>query len=77
MFRYLKLLDRVANLALKVSELESRLSALEFRQADGADLKEEATDKVLEWKTKKFTDGLNNLLAFDGTPQEEINHGNE
>lgn len=77
MFRYIKLLDRVANLALRVADLEARIAALEFRQSVGTDVKTEETDKALERENRRFAEGLSNLLAFDGKPQEGMSHGDE
>lgn len=75
--RYAKAMDRIADLAWKVAELEARLATLENHRAVGDAPEIGDPDKMLELANRKFADGLSNLLAFDGTPQEAKEYGDE
>ena len=69
----------IAELAFTVSKLEARLTELEFRKAVGVDPEPEkaAADAAQELRDRKFSEGLDNLLAYDGSRQEEAAHGDE
>ena len=72
--RYEKLLDRITALSLEVAELKSRVTELEFRRALSAE--EAAPDPVQERMNRMFAEGLDNLMSYDGRPQE-ASHGDE
>ena len=76
--RYEKLLDRVTALSLEVANLKARVTELEFHDAisKAANGGEEAKpDPVQEKMNKMFAEGLENLMAYDGRPQEATVHG--
>jgi hypothetical protein len=77
--RYEKLLEMISELAFTVSKLEARVTELEFRKAVGVDPEPEnrPVDKAQELRDRKFSEGLDNLLAYDGSKQEEAAHGDE
>ena len=77
--KYEKVLEMISELAFTVSKLEARLTELEFRKAVGVDPEPEkaAVDAAQELRDRKFSEGLDNLLAYDGSRQEEAAHGDE
>lgn len=77
--RYEKLLDMITSLSLQVSNLQARLTSLEFRLAVGEkpEPEEEKDDPETERRNRLFSEGLENLMAYDGRPQEESTDGNE
>jgi hypothetical protein len=77
--RYEKLLEMISELAFTVSKLEARVTELEFRKAVGVDPEPEKApgDAVQELRDRKFSEGLDNLLAYDGSKQEATAHGEE
>lgn len=77
--RYEKLLDTITSLSLQVSDLQARLTTLEFRLAVGEkpEPAEKKDDPETERWNRRFSEGLKNLMAYDGRPQEESTDGNE
>ena len=73
--RYGKLLDAVSDLALAVARLEKRVSELEL--VDGLDRAEAKPDPVQERMNRMFAEGLDNLMSYDGRPQEASADGDE
>ena len=67
--RYEKLLDMVTSLSLEVAHLNARLTELEFRKSVGLDAAEKE-DPLTARANKKFAEGLDNLMSFDGRKQE-------
>ena len=59
--------------------LQSRVTELEYRKAVGVDPEPEKAplDAAQELRDRKFSEGLDNLLAYDGRKQEEAVHGDE
>lgn len=74
--RYEKLLGMVTALSLQVMDLQNRMAKLEVEQEISAP-EEVKPDPVQERINRKFTEGLDNLLSYDGTRQEESVHGDE
>ena len=76
--RYEKLLDTITSLSLQVCSLQARLTSLEFRLAVGEKPEPaEKDDPETERWNRRFSEGLENLMAYDGRPQEESTDGNE
>lgn len=73
--RYEKLLDIVTSLSLEVANLKERVAKLEL--VDGLDRAEAKPDPVQERMNRMFAEGLDNLMSYDGRPQEASADGDE
>ena len=71
MFGRKEMMEMLVSMAKEVGQLKARVEALERSPVE----KEQKADPVQERLNKRFAEGLDNLLAYDGTRQEETRDG--
>lgn len=69
--KYEEILDRLAHLAVEISQMRADLNTLMYHEAVGIpETPEMAADPTAEKLNKMFADGLDELLSFDGRKRD-------